>query len=111
MVVAVAIVVPLVLMLEPPPRTSPVAGVIPPILPARPHPRHTLIGNARPVSFVPAVVPANRVPVAVYPRELGTRRRRPNSDDTWGRRAADHDPHRDVRAEQRRGGEQQCSQQ
>jgi hypothetical protein len=109
-VVTVLIAVPMVIVLEPAARALPVTAVIPAFTPSRTYPRSALVGDPGPVTVVPAIVMPHGIPIALHPHKLGSRWRRPYSKDAGCRRTADHNPHRDIRRENRRRGKQQYSQ-
>ena len=58
------------------------------------HPHSTRIGRARPVSVMPPVMVAYRIPVAVHPNEPRSRSHRPDPYDSTRRWWADGDTNR-----------------
>ena len=71
--VAVVVVIPVVVVIEPAVGSVPVAGVVAATFVARPDPASALIRRTRPVTGMPAIVMAYRIPVAVYPEEFRAR--------------------------------------
>src|SRR5262249_13462385 len=66
-IIAIVAAIPLVIMLDAAVSSAPVAVEVLPGFIARRNPRGTAIRRARPVTFMPAVVPSVRIPVPVNP--------------------------------------------
>src|SRR5690348_17493600 len=68
--VAIAVMVPVMVVLEAPARTVPVAAVVAAPFIMWNDPDRALIRRTRPVALVPAIMTPIRIPVAVNPGEL-----------------------------------------
>src|SRR5215472_18223706 len=88
-VVPIAVMVPVMVVLETPARTSPVATVVVALFIVRGDPDRANIRRTRPVASVPVIMTFHRIPVAVDPHELVIFRIgawRANGDHSrWGR--------------------------
>jgi len=101
--IAVSVVVPNVIMFKPAVFSLPVTAIeLPPIV-MRHHPASTRVRRPSPITFMPAIVPSDRIPVTLDPQELGSGGRRQNSNHAGRRRRPDGDPDRDLSAEYRQG--------
>src|SRR5215467_888554 len=69
-VVPIAVMVPVMVVLETPLRTTPVATVVAALFIVRNNPNRANIRRTRPVAAVPVIVTVHRIPVAVDPRVL-----------------------------------------
>jgi hypothetical protein len=94
--VAVAMAIPMMIMLEPAPASVPVAGEILPALIAGNNPTRTGVWHTSPIAWMPLPVMPVRIPIAFYPNEVRARRDRPNRHDAWRRRRANGDSHRNL---------------
>ena len=85
--VAVAVSIPVVIVLEAAAVTVPVAlEELLPIVMGR-NPARPSVGRPGPVSFMPPVMAAYRIPITIHPKIIRTRRRGPHSNDAGrGRR-------------------------
>src|SRR5215471_9041926 len=68
--VPIAVMVPVMFVLETPVRTSPVASVVAALFIVRNDPDRANIRRTRPVASVPVIMTVCRIPVAVDPHEL-----------------------------------------
>ena len=101
--IAVSVVVPNVIMFKPAVFSLPVTAIeLPPIV-MRHHPASTRVRRPSPITFMPAIMPSDRIPVTLDPQELGSGGRRQNSNHAGRRRRPDGDPDRDLSAEYRQG--------
>jgi hypothetical protein len=82
--IAFTIVIPFMAMLEAAAIAVPVAVIEKAALEAWTYPAGAGIRGTCPVAFVPAVMTANRIPVAFNPEKIGTRRRRWLNYDSRG---------------------------
>src|SRR5215470_1158386 len=80
-VVPTAVMVPVMVVLEPPARTSPEATVVAAVFIVWNDPDRAIIRRTGPVASVPVIMTLHRIPVAVDPHVLifGTGAWRPNS--------------------------------
>src|SRR5215467_6591456 len=85
--VAVVVVIPVMVVFEPPMRAVPVASVETAALVAGPDPARAGVRRSGPVSPVPDVAAVDGIPVAVNPNELGPRADRNDIVPRRGRRA------------------------
>src|SRR6516165_7162526 len=69
-VIAISLPIPMVVVLEPPMLSIPVAGIKPLAIVPRSDPARVLVWRSGPVPVVPLVVVADRVPVPLDPHEL-----------------------------------------
>jgi len=100
--VPASVVVPAVIMFKPAVFSLPITAIeLPPIV-MRHHPASTRVRRPSPITLMPAIMPSDRIPVALDPQELGSGGRRQNSNPA-GRRRPDGDPDRDLSAEYRQG--------
>jgi hypothetical protein len=88
--------VPFMIVIEAATGTIPVTLVEATAFVARANPMSPGIGGLRPITFMPAVVPGDGIPVTANPHEIRARLRGHNGDDTRRRRRADHDSNRDL---------------
>src|SRR6516162_4255394 len=91
-VVPIPVMVPVMVVLETPVRTAPVAGVVAALSIMWNDPDCANIGRTRPVASVPVIMTVRRIPVAVDPHELVIFRigaRWANGDHLGWRRCAD----------------------
>jgi hypothetical protein len=65
----------------------------------RPDPMRAFVRRTRPVTFMPAIVPVNRVLIALYPQITSTRRRRTNRNDARRRWRSDADTDANLSAQ------------
>lgn len=77
----------------------------------RPHPSSTLIWWSRPVTFMPFVVPSDRIPITVYPHRLWAWTWRQNTNHMGARRGADSDSQGNLSMRCRYSGQQHGGQQ
>jgi len=101
--IAVSVVVPTVIMFNPAVFSLPVTVKESLSVVMRPHPASPWVRRPSPITFMPAIMPSDRIPVALYPHELGSGGRRQNSNHADRRRRPDGDPNRDLSAEYRQG--------
>src|SRR5262245_41610973 len=97
-VVAIMVVVPFVTVFKTAVRAIPISAVEPYTVMARAYPARTKIGRTRPVAGMPAIVSADRIPIAVNPKIFRAWSNWPFHDYSWRRRSADANPNRDLRA-------------
>jgi hypothetical protein len=90
-VVAVMAVVPVVIVLETSVFAVPIAGVVAAAIMTWANPMSATVWRPGPVSAVPAVTMAVRVPVAVHPEELRSGLLGAYANDAWWRWGADFD--------------------
>jgi hypothetical protein len=93
-IVAIAVVVPAVIVLRPSMRAIPIAAKELVAIVPRSDPSCAFIGRTRPISVVPPVMPPHWIPIAVNPEEAGSwgygphphhsRRGRGADSDTYG---------------------------
>lgn len=95
-VVAVSIPVPMMIVLKPTAAAFPIAFEEPLAVMMGRHPYGARIRRAGPISVMPPVVVANRIPVALNPCPLRTGTGRQNSNHAWGWRGADLDADGEV---------------
>jgi hypothetical protein len=69
-VVPIAVMVPVMVVLEAPMRTPPVATVVAALFIVRNDPDRALIRRKRPVASVPVIMTLHRIPVAIDPHVL-----------------------------------------
>src|SRR5215472_8395760 len=69
-VVPIAVMVPVMVVLETPARTSPIATVVAALSIVWNDPDRALIGRKRPVASVPVIMAFHRIPVAIDPHVL-----------------------------------------
>ncbi len=101
--VPASVVVPAVIMFKPAVFSLPVTAIeLPPIV-MRHHPASTRVRRPSPITFMPAIMPSDWIPVTLDPQELGSGGRRQNSNHAGRRRRPDGDPDRDLSAEYRQG--------
>ena len=105
MEIAVMIVVPTMIVLDPASGSGPVTCKKPLPVVMRSNPMRSLIGRSSPVTLMPFVVISNRIPVAFDPckRRVGLGWRR-NINPRW-RRRCDQDSDRDLRPNRRHTSE------
>ena len=101
--IAVSVVVPTVIMFNPAVFSLPVTLKESLSVVMRPHPASPWVRRPSPITFMPAIMPSDRIPVALYPHELGSGGRRQNSNHAGRRRRPDGDPNRDLSTEYRQG--------
>src|SRR5205807_263892 len=97
------IMVPAVIMFNACVLTLPVAVIELFSIVTRYHPPPTRVRRSGPIPFMPPVMVTYRVPIPVYPSELGARIWRQNTDDTGRRRRPNSDSNRYL------GGKQRCT--
>ena len=106
----VVIFVPLVIVFDAAVLAIPVSGEELTAVMAGSYPTRPGIRRTRPVSVVPLIVSAHRIPVAIYPEEIRPRCVGSHSHDARGWRRSDSDAQRDLRVERSPGQKQQCEQ-
>jgi hypothetical protein len=101
--VPASVAVPAVIMFNPAVFSLPVTAIeLPPIV-MRQHPASPRVRRPSPITFMPAIMPSDRIPVTLDPQELGSGGRRQNSNHAGRRRRPDGDPDRDLSADYRQG--------
>lgn len=80
-IVSIVIAIPVVIMVEAPATAIPITGIVPVAIVMRPNPSSPDVRRPRPVSGVPPVATAFRVPVAVNPTVFRTRSNGADCDD------------------------------
>ena len=88
--------IPFMIVIEAATRTIPVTLVEATAFVARANPMSPGVWGPRPITFMPAVVPVDGIPVTANPHEIRARLRGHNGHDTRRRRRADHDSNRDL---------------
>jgi hypothetical protein len=78
--IAVVVAVRMMIVLHPASLTLPIASEIPLAIVVRRHPASSPIRRASPISFMPLVVAADWIPIAVHPDKIGTRGYWPNAN-------------------------------
>ncbi len=101
--VPASVVVPAVIMFKPAVFSLPVTVEESLSVVTRPHPASPWVRRPSPITFMPAIMPSDRIPVTLDPQELGSGGRRQNSNHAGRRRRPDGDPDRDLSAEYRQG--------
>jgi len=101
--IAVSVVVPNVIMFKPAVFSLPVTVEESLSVVTRPHPASPWVRRPSPITFMPAIMPSDWIPVTLDPQELGSGGRRQNSNHAGRRRRPDGDPDRDLSAEYRQG--------
>lgn len=94
MIVTVAVPIPMMIVLAATVIAFPIAFVEASAIMTGHHPYSTGIGRACPISVMPPVMMAYRIPVAFHPNELRSRSHRPDPYDSRRRRRADGDSNR-----------------
>jgi len=92
-----AIVVPMMVVVKAAARAVPIAGIKTAPIVARGNPTSASVRRAAPITFVPAIVSGNRIPITADPHEIGLRLRGHDNDGTRGWRRADLDANRNLR--------------
>lgn len=93
---AIAIVIPVVIVLTAAMIAVPIACEVPVAIVSRGDPAGARIRRLRPVALMPLVMVPNRKPVALHPEVIRARTWRPYGDDSRRRRRADANPDRDL---------------
>jgi hypothetical protein len=114
--IAFPVVIPFMAMLEAAAIAVPVAVVEETAFEAGTNPTRAGIRSTSPITFMPAVMSVNRIPVAFDPEKIGTRSRRWGNYRSGRRWRTDSDTHTDlgvcaVGAEQQNPGKQRKPQQ
>ena len=105
--VSIALMIPMVIVVEPPAIAIPIASKkLPPVM-AGPSPMGTRIRWTSPIALVPPVAASRRVPVALNPDEIGSWSGRQNSDNTRRRRRPNPNSNGDL-GESRWAANHQC---
>ncbi len=102
-----AVTIPTMVMFKAPPVTVPVTGVELAAFIARAHPRGTCVWGPRPIPSVPAIMPADRIPVTVNPVVVRPWCDGAHADVARTRWRADSDTHCDLRRAESWGSAQQ----
>jgi len=95
--IPVVITIPAMLVFYSASLPGPVTHEIPPTLVVRPDPIGSFIGRHRPVTCMPPIMVADRIPVAFHPYIVGPRWRRLNVHPRR-RWRSDHDSNRNLRS-------------
>src|SRR4051812_12369596 len=93
-------------MLSIPARSIPASFKEVPTLVARSNPVRACIRRACPVTVMPAIPVAHRIPVTFYPHKPGAGRYRTNPDNTWRGRGPDGDSNIKIRGNHGAASEQ-----
>src|ERR1700682_2340790 len=83
-IIALALTVPMMVVLDAAALTVPVAMIEALSIVARSHPAGGRVYRAAPIPGMPTIVAPYGIPVAVYPGEFRTWTGRENADDSWG---------------------------
>ena len=105
--VAVAIVIPLVIVRHAAAIAFPVAFEPPRAIVMRRYPPGARVWRARPIPFMPMIAMPHRVPIAFNPNKIGTRSRRPDPHDPRRRWRADRNAHGNLGETTSSGKQQQ----
>ena len=113
-VISLMIVVPAVVVFDAAVLAFPIADEEALTVVMRAYPASALVGRASPIAAMPSIAVAYRIPVAVYPAELGTRADGANGKDPGRRRGSDYDSDRNLsercgRSDPKYCGKQYCS--
>ena len=100
-VIAVAITVPMMIVLAAAVFAIPITGVKSFPVMTRSYPARALVRRTGPIALMPPIAIADGVPVAVHPDKAGAGERRPNSDHPRRRRWTDPDSDSDLSATDR----------
>jgi hypothetical protein len=90
-IVAIAVAVPVVIVIKPSMRAIPIAGKELVAIVPRSDPSCAFIGRPRPISVVPPVMTSNGIPIAVNPEEAGSWGYGPHPHHSRRGRRADSD--------------------
>jgi len=112
--IALVVVVPAMVVVDPAALAFPVAVKESFSVVASRHPAGTFVRRPSPITFVPPVVPAHRIPITRYPHELRAGSLRQNANHASRRRRTDSDSNRNLRcqcgyAAQQHGGDEYSS--
>ena len=69
-IIAVLVMIPMMVMLDPAPLTIPIPGVIPLSVMMRHNPSRHRIGRKRPIAGMPFIMMPNGIPIALNPNEF-----------------------------------------
>ena len=105
--VSVMVMIPMVIMFQSTAITLPIAYEILAALMAWPNPAGSRVWRPRPITFVPLVVPSDRIPVALDPHKLRPRSWREHANHPRGRRRPDADPNGNLSRRCDRAGQQE----
>ena len=106
-VVPIAVMVPVMVVLDTPVRTAPVATVVATLFIVWDNPSCANIRRTSPVASVPRIMTVHRIPVAIDPHVIGPRLRRDAVRARRRRRRADVEVERNLRMRCRRECEEQ----
>lgn len=107
-VIPIMAAIPAMVMLDPAARASPIAINIQSAFMARSNPVGALIRRTSPIPIVPAVMAADRIPVALHPNIPRTGRDRADRDDSWRWRGSDVNSDRYAAKSAAGGEEKRC---
>ena len=105
MAIAVVVLIPVMIVLDPAPLAFPVAVVEPPTIISGFNPTRTAVGRPSPIPVVPLVVVSNGIPISLNPYKVWTGTHGDHMQNTRWRRRADLNSNRDLCAKTRRAGQ------
>lgn len=108
-VITVAIVIPIVMVLKSATVAFPIAFVKLAAIVARANPASSLVGWSRPVTGMPTIAPACRIPISVHPKEVRAWPWGALANDPGRRRRTDSNSERNLGVARRHESKQQHS--